>query len=295
MKIFENVQRMGASYSWTQLAIFILQIATALSCIGYASQMVRQKLEINTEALLGWGASPFFAMIIPWLLGATFVGLAITILRNPHRYAIWAAFGMIAFLTAMKTLSFGAFFGLTPLSRASRYLLPVALLMLIEWDKYKAGQPNAILTVMRLAIAMTFFGHGVKVLFHHDSFLKLINGFEQNIVGFDLFNPAVTSFMLETIGVIDLVAAILILTTRWKFIALYMAGWTFLTATSRVFANGFVAWDDIVIRGSYYGIPLAIICLYYWQSGERVEAKEDNLQLGEHGLKAAYVGSGAGD
>ncbi len=290
MKILENRSR-----SWPALAILILQIATALSCIGYASQMVRQKLEINTEALLSWGASPSLATAIPWLLGATFVALAVIILRNPHRYALWATFGLVAFLTGMKTLHFGTFFGLTPMARASRYLLPVALLMLSEWHNKQEGQPNTILTILRLAIAMTFFGHGVKVLFHHDSFLALIAGFEQNILGVDLFNPAMTTLMLDVVGVVDLIAAGLILTTRWKPIALYMAGWTFLTATSRVFANGLVAWDDIAIRASYYGIPLAIICLYYWQESTRTAVGADDPQVGESGIRVAYSSVAADD
>ena len=290
MSMLQKYQR-----SWPNLAILILQIATALSCIGYASQMVRQKLEINTEMLLSLGTSPILATAIPWLLGLTLLGLAVSILRKPHPYALWATFGLIAFLTGMKTLGFGDYFGLTPFARAARYLLPVALLLLIEWNKRRDGQPNAILTIMRLAIAMTFFGHGTKVLFHSSSFLNLITGFEQNIVGFDLFNPVMTTVMLDVIGIVDLVAAVLILTTRWHWVALYMAGWTFLTATSRVFANGLVAWDDIVIRASYYGIPLAIICLYLWQARERAESGVDELQLAQATNRSVYSGAGASD
>jgi len=134
--------------------------------------------------------------------------------------------------------------------------------------------------MLRIAIALTFFGHGVKVLFHSSSFLHLISASELNVLGTTVLNPQATLLMLDFIAIVDLIAALLIVSTRWPLIPIYMGLWTFVTASSRVLANGPASWDDIVIRAAYYGIPLAILCFYHWQ--EQQSAEQQTLPAEQH-------------
>ena len=59
-----------------------------------------------------------------------------------------------------------------------------------------------------------------------------------NLLGGPLLGANQTLLMLDTIAIVDIAAAVLLLATCWSLIPLYMAGWTLLTAASRVFANG---------------------------------------------------------
>ena len=259
--------------SLMDIAIFCMQVAVALEAIGHASKMFRQKLEINSEALIGWGASPYIATALPILLGIAFLVLAGLVILRPTPAVLWSIFTLILLLTAIKVFKLDQFSGLTIASRAARYLAPITLLMLLDWRANKNVNLGGTLNIMRIAIALTFFGHGVQVLFHSQKFIDLIQGSEMNILGGPLLGANQTLLLLDTIAIVDIVAAVLLLATRWSLIPLYMAGWTFLTATSRVFANGLTSWDDTAIRGTYYGIPLAIFLIFQWQKTHQTETE----------------------
>ncbi|MEM7531797.1 MAG: hypothetical protein AAF639_06465 [Chloroflexota bacterium] len=292
--------------SAVEIAILCLQFAVALSCIGYASQMFRQKLEINTASLIEWGTSPYLATLIPALFGLAFIGIAIAVVWKPKPVYLWSAFGLIVLLTAMKTVELGTYFGLTMPSRAARYMLPIALLMLMQWynNQYvKQGRgvvesiPTGVMTVMRLSIALTFFGHGTKVMFHSSKFLGLIEKSSITFFGMPIFSEAAIYLMLDAIAIIDLVVVFLILATRWNWVPIYMGLWTLMTASSRVTANGIASWDDIVIRASYYGIPLAIFFMYQWlnmheqEHGTVEEQTPTRMQIPAH--EGVLSGAGA--
>lgn len=270
----KNVRQLFRSRNLS-LAIVCLQIGVALSCIGYASQTLRQKTEINRELLLELGASSYIATSVPLLLGITFLALAILVIWKPTAQVLWSIFGLIFLLTAIKFFSHSALYGLTFPSRAARYLAPLALLALLRWrastnEEREAAfslystvsAQRAALWLMRVGIALTFFGHGVKVLFHSANFIDLIEKSMVNLLGGAIFELETILFTLDLIAIVDLIVVALILFTRWQWVPLYMAAWTLLTATSRVTALGFAAWDEILIRGAYYTIPLAIYLLF---------------------------------
>lgn len=266
--------------SLIDLAILCLQITVALGSIGYASQAFRQKLEINTEVLIGWGTSPYIANIIPALMGAAFLVLAVLVLWKPTPKVIWSTFTLILLLTVLKTFQGNGFASSLAIpSRATRFLAPVALLMLMEWRKDRSTSFMATLNIMRIALALTFVGHGVKVLFHGKSYFHLLGSSQVNLLGTQIFSPEVTVFLLDSIAVLDITVAILVLVTRWQALPLYMAAWTFITATSRVTANGLVAWDDIPIRGAYYGTAIAIFLLYQWLKANPEEDESTSVNL----------------
>lgn len=255
--------------SYLELATLLLRIAVALSCLGYASQTLRQKTPLNTEVLLNWGTAPYLATLIPILFALAFLVLGALAFWKPTTKVLWSIFTMIALLTSMKFLGFGLLFGLTLPSHAARYLAPVGLLMLMKANK-RNQDPSMIFNMLRISIALTFFGHGVKGLFHSSNFLHLMQGTEMTLFGAAILSPEMNLFILDAIGVVDLLAAVLILTSRWHIVAIYMALWTFAAAWTRVTANGIASWDDIVIRAAYYMIPLAIICYYNWLDSLRV-------------------------
>lgn len=243
-------------------AVLYLRVGVALTCVGYASQMARNKLEINTDALEAWGASPWLAAVTPGVLALALVILGALALWCPTRSVLLSVFGLIVLLTMIKTLQFGTFFGLTPLGRAGRYLLPLGLLLLIE--PLRSWSTRQTMNLLRLAIAMTFFGHGTKALLHDPAFIGLLDGSQDTVFGEIILGSTATSGLLDVVGLVDIVVAFLLLATRSRLVPLYMAGWTLMTAASRVLANGFGSWDDIPIRAGYYCIPLAIVCLYEW-------------------------------
>jgi len=58
--------------------------------------------------------------------------------------------------------------------------------------------------MLRISIALTFFGHGVKGLFHSSNFLHLMQGTEMTLFGAAILSPEMNLFILDAIGVVDL-------------------------------------------------------------------------------------------
>ena len=63
---------------------------------------------------------------------------------------------------------------------------------------------------------------------------------------------------LRIIGAVDVVLAGLIVITRWRAVAFYMAAWALIAALARVVHAGFGAHYEVLIRAGNYCVPLVI-------------------------------------
>lgn len=131
---------------------------------------------------------------------------------------------------------------LTLAEDAVRYVAPLALAILIHrplstgsgeltGDAIARGIPSARVAVGLLLIAAsaTFAAHGYKALMCYGPFTDLILLSDLQWTHFH-FSQATVEQILVVIGVIDLLIAFLLIVTRWRTVALYMAVWGIVAA-----------------------------------------------------------------
>ena len=186
-------------------------------------------------------------------------------------------------LIVLATLHRGGLFMVrwTPATHALRFATPLALLVILNSYISSEGHisserivPAGILQILRVAIAATFVGHGVQAIFLDPQYVTLLVASMSNLVGWSM-SQLLAERTLCCIGVIDLLLASLILTARWRWIAIYMAAWGGFTALSRMTAGGWTMWPEVVLRASHFAGPLVVLA--YWSAQD--QAREAIVSL----------------
>ena len=142
-----------------------------------------------------------------------------------------------------------------PAAQATRYLTPIALLLL--WRPSRRGAT----ALLRVAAAATFLAHGLEALQHEAAFVDYLIIAGRDLLGTEPTIDAVHD-TLFAIGIVDLAVAVAILSTRWRAVALYMAFWGLITAASRIVHSGGGAWHAAALRLPNAGVPLALWLLF---------------------------------
>jgi hypothetical protein len=170
-----------------------------------------------------------------------------------------------------------------PAGHAVRYAAPLALLLLTAFPE--KGNVCRVEWLLRWGVAGTFVCHGLCALWLKPSFVDLIIGTMNLFLGDPVFTAvsfqdleealtiaasrqAIAESALPIIAIQDfiLVALLLLPGKRIKTIALWMAVWGFVTATSRMTAYGWEHWHDLALRICNGGIPLFL--WFHWNSME---------------------------
>lgn len=119
----------------------------------------------------------------------------------------------------------------------------------------KIDNSTKIEWILRIALFGEFLGHGIFALQLKPRFLEMLAAFT-GITG----NTA--NIVLMTIGVADIVVAILALVFPFRLLLLWASIWGFLTALARPIA-GDPVWDFIE-RWANWGVPLALLYVKGW-------------------------------
>ena len=104
--------------------------------------------------------------------------------------------------------------------------------------------------ILRIAVFGTYLGHGVLALQLKPSFLIMIEGMS-GISGQFAEN------LLVTIGITDIITAILVIVYPFRLLLIWATAWGFLTAIARP-VSGEPIWDFIE-RWANVGAPLALL------------------------------------
>jgi hypothetical protein len=140
--------------------------------------------------------------------------------------------------------------------QAVRYAAPLAILLLLPERQSGAPSParwRRSLQVLRWSAALTFAAHGVKAIYLSPQFVTLLVG------TFPALPESMANQALLTIGMIDLVAAGLLVTTRWRLVAAWMVFWGLLTSLSRITALGLDVYPEVLLRTGNWSVPLALV------------------------------------
>jgi len=110
---------------------------------------------------------------------------------------------------------------------------------------------NNIEWVLRIAVCLTFLGHGVLALQGNDKWILYLE-----TVGFSFIQAEGS---IKWIGVLDLIVALIILIKPFKIVVYWALIWTLATALIRPI-SGESIWA-FVERGANWGAPLALLLL----------------------------------
>ncbi len=154
---------------------------------------------------------------------------------------------------------------LIPLEDAVRYLGPVALAGLLAFRGEETSHRTRMAWVdplLRIATSLTFIGHGIAALFLKGEFIDFILD-----AGTDVFGVRIAQETAETlifgIGMLDLVVALLLLLPfRLRWVAGWMVFWGLLTSLARITRYGETGVPRALLRAMNWAAPLVL--LIHW-------------------------------
>lgn len=109
--------------------------------------------------------------------------------------------------------------------------------------------------VLRVGVAGEFIGHGLLAVGGKADWVSWIQKF-------GIADPVFAKQLLLGIGVIDVIAAFVMLIRPFPAILLGATFWAFWTALLRPIVG--VGWLDFVERSANWGAPLALLLLIGW-------------------------------
>ena len=275
--------------------VWLLRLTIAIQAIGIASQFLLTEFEtesplfsyllyerqwpqetaqqLDNAGVLLWLAAGLAVVFVP-LLDVMFRRTA----REPQDGAAASRWGislellLLAFILLVQVVHVTAtwhrgtgelYNEWVPLARIARWMTPVLLVMLLPI----AGHPISsrrfdwAMWLLRLTAAITFIAHGYKAIMGYSPFVDYLLVAANQFLGWDA-SEATMTVVLAVIGWVDVVFALLLLTRRWRTIAIYMAIWAFIGAAARVVHSGLPSGFEVAIRSGNYCLPLAV-ALYF--------------------------------
>lgn len=278
-----------------------LRIVVVLQCVGVAGRYLFSVNESESNIFgflffdIGWpeklaqgiddtgayGCVISGAFLV--VAGVFSIGRGDGVRRGRLRVAQWLDFVALTYVTtwmfllAVAQMLRGEMYAELAIGeQAVRFTTPFAMLLLLHSFGERAGGLARIAgIILLLATAVTFGSHGYVATQLHGPFVDLILLTDLRLTKFGLGQSS-AEILLGIIGWADIVVAALLLLTRWRPIAVYMAIWGLISAASRMTAFGLVAWPETLIRVANAGAPFALLLIYTdsWFNSGRTENRK---------------------
>lgn len=270
-------------------SMICLRVIVSIQCFGAAGKYLvsarEQESSLYGLLFFDWGWDESTAQSLDdtgaglCLVAAILFGLTacFNLLGNrraseglPPRWLTWLEFPILIFVAGwFLTLAWaemmrgGAYTEWAIAEQAVRFMTPLALAigLLVREPVHSKRFSRTIAWMLQISVAATFAVHGWKAIAGYGPFVDLIL-LSDSLPWVSNMSQAFAERLLWGIGWIDIALAALIVGVRWRWVALYMAFWGFLTVTSRVVALGLEAWPESLIRIANGGAPLGLFFLF---------------------------------
>lgn len=242
---------------WVAVTSWILRVTILVHLMGlFIAMHTRVGSSLGGVALMDWGVPHSTIAFHERLWSKVLLVLGITLLIRP--FAIIAAFigGAVA-LEAWAAYSFGGnpFSEWSLYSQSLRYTAPLALAVFLLPGKI--WKYFTVMWMLRIALAIVFAFHGFQALGKHPGFIDLLIGTFRNLLGYRLTESNAV-VLLQVIGVVDVIVAVLILGGKWRVLLAWLCFWSTITAFSRVTALGIMSYTEVLLRASHILAPVAV-------------------------------------
>ena len=248
--------------------LWCLRITVAGQCLAAARIALAAGSEVNGWLFMVAGLPEDIARLTDQVAAGVLIATAASALFRPIRALLFFdAAWMLAISAAIFTNPGSSMSWLAPLAHGVRYAAPLALALLVTAPGRELSSDSArarlAVWAMLLGAAATFIAHGIEALEHYGRFIDLIIGSAKRWLGWSV-SQDLAEQLLTVIGVQDLILAAMLLSRRWRWVAMWMALWGLFTALSRMTAMGGGSWHQTLLRSANAGVPLALF-LGWWQ------------------------------
>ncbi len=247
----------------TGITFLVLGVAVILTVLGTAAATFRgDGTAINAFLFMEAGFSHQGAA------GLERAAVAITLLAaiagvGWRRWPLFLPAGCYLLLEALarRHMQGEAYSSWALFAHAARYATPFALVMLLLGGTESQGRARWWKTAgnwaLRVSLAAVFAIHGLEAFEGNAAFIDLILSTGANLADVHITEHAARA-ALEVIGIVDFAVAGALLIRPHPAVLGWAAFWAALTAFSRVTANGWGAYPDVLLRATYYLGPIAL-------------------------------------
>ena len=160
-----------------------------------------------------------------------------------------------------------AFLELSLISAVSKWWLPLLTLFAINahYDQ-KDSLNRGFLFGIQLSIFLIFMSHGVGCFLKNSLYIDYIIGFVGDYTPFSIKQYQAEQ-LLNIIGIIDVVVAVLVLLRPSKTLIYWLIFWGLLTSLLRIVDAGIFNYTEFLIRAPHFGFPIAMLII--WNKKQR--------------------------
>lgn len=191
------------------------------------------------------------------LLLSCLVGL---FFKSTYKISLWI---ITVFLFGYALLSYfnggKRFLELSLISAISKWWLPTLTLYAISNDYKREFKFNRLfLLAIQFSIFLIFLAHGIGCFLKNGLYVDYILGFFMDYTSITV-KQSEAEQLLNIIGVIDVVGAVLVLIKPFKYLLYWLIFWGFLTSLLRIMDASILNYVEFLIRVPHFGLPLALL------------------------------------
>ncbi len=233
---------------------WILKMVILLQCAGVFF-LLQSGSAVEGMLFMDYGLPQTSSKQIEKAVGLLFLFLGFFVFIRPFQIILVVLASMFLALAWIIQLQGGSPFTEWSLfAHAVRILLPVTFIFIMkEGLLYK----KVAFYLLVFGLSITFITHGLEAISLHPYFIDYLITTAKRLVEFNL-TESVAGIVLKTIGSLDILVGLSILTFRSKWLFLWMAVWGFITAFARITELGWGMFPEVLVRAVHFGGPVAL-------------------------------------
>ncbi len=166
---------------------------------------------------------------------------------------------------------------LTLISAISKWWLPILTWYAIShYNNKKLKFSSWFLFAIQLSVFLIFMSHGMGCFSKNPLYIDYILGFFGDYTSLSVKQNQAEQ-MLDIIGIIDVIVAVLVLIKPFKALIYWLIFWGFLTSLLRIVDASILNYIEFLMRVPHFGLP--IVMLIIWNEKAKAETYSSSPSL----------------
>lgn len=186
--------------------------------------------------------------------------------KSTYKISLWLITVFLVFYSLLSYFNGGkAFLELSLVSAVSKWWLPILTLHAISYYYKKEFKLNGLFVfAIQFSIFLIFLAHGIGCFLKNGLYIDYILGFFMDYTSISM-KQSEAEQLLNIIGAIDVIVAVLVLIKPFKFLLYWLIFWGFLTALLRIMDASILNYVEFLIRVPHFGLPFALLLIRNFQ------------------------------